>query len=140
MKLRVPALALTQWLQNPSGYLEYKYEILVKLLSADHGTRDDVQALLDEARDQALLEAQLLREGLKIVLEQGFKMPEMAEFNTWVMRFAIRDVESRLQWVAEMRERMPELAAKAPGGNEVNARNIYHEEIRYLDQLLDRDW
>lgn len=132
--------ALTQWLQSPSGYLEYKYEILVKLLSADHGTRDDVRALLDEARDQALLEAQLLKEGLKTVLDQGFKMPEMAEFNTWVMRFAVRDIESRLQWVAEMRKRLPELAAKAPGGDEAKARNIYYEEIRYLDQLLDRDW
>ncbi|BFM14387.1 hypothetical protein R50073_05700 [Maricurvus nonylphenolicus] len=132
--------ALSQWLKSPSGHLEYKYEILVKLLSADHGTREDVRALLDEAKEQALLEAQLLREGLEIVLEQGFKMPEMAEFNTWIMRFIIRDVQGRLQWIAEMRQRLPELAAKAPGGDEAKARKIYHEEIQYLDQLLERDW
>ncbi len=129
---------LTQWLQGPTGHLEYKYEILVKLLSADHGTREDVSALLDEAKTQALLEAQLLRDGLETVLEQGFKMPEMAEFNTWIMRYVINDVEARLKWVAQMQQRLPELSEIAPGGDEAKARDIYSTEIQYLGELLDR--
>ncbi len=132
--------ALTQWLQAPTGHLEYKYEILVKLLSADHGTREDVSALLDEAKSQALLEAQLLKDGLETVLDQGFKMPEMAEFNTWIILYAINDMEARLKWVAQMQQRLPELSETAPGGDEAKARDVYKAEVQYLDELLDRHW
>jgi DNA-binding PadR family transcriptional regulator len=132
--------ALSEWLKNPTGHFEYKYEVLVKLLSADHGTREDVSALLDETKTQALLEAKLLRDGMETILEQGFKMPEMAEFNTWIMRFMINDIESRIQWVKQMQQRLPELSETAPGGNESEAREVYKAEIQYLDELLDRHW
>jgi len=128
--------ALKQWLGGETSPSEYKYELLVKLLSADHGTRADVQRLLDEAKAHALEEAALIRQGIETVLDEGFKMPEMCEFNTWIVRYMVNDIESRLRWIQQMQTRVGDLAEQSPGANEQLAREEYRLEMARIDELL----
>lgn len=130
--------ALTDWLRGDTKPSEYEYEILVKLLTADQGTRDDVIKLLAEAKEHALIEAKAIKTGLQTVLDQGFKMPEMAEFNTWIVRYMVNDVESRLGWITQMEARVTALAEEAPGGDEAYALEEYCREMGRIDELLTK--
>ena len=130
---------LAEWYRSPTAEWEYEYETLVKLLNGDHA-EEQLAALVEESRQQAITEAEALIEGCQTILDEGWRIPQTAEHNAIVIRFIRRAIEARMRWIDDAEQMLARRRARetSPQNEHALAREWYQEEIKTLKTLLSQ--
>lgn len=127
---------LASWFEQPSADFDYEYETLVKLINGDHCDRVALDSLLVEVRQQARDEARALMEGCQMIIEQGWRIPETAEHNAWVIHFMRTSIEARLKWADDVEAMLRTRRQGSLQDSEKRARQWYSEQVDALQEIL----
>lgn len=119
--------ALTAWFAQPAQGFTYEYEVLVKLVNADHADEDTVLRLLQRVRQDAQEEARLIAETAQHILEHGWAIEANAEYSGWILTFMKENVKARLRWARAIEQQW--LQREAQPCSLERARTWYAQEI-----------
>jgi DNA-binding PadR family transcriptional regulator len=126
--------ALRRWLDEPPQPPLLEFEGIVKVLFAEHGTKQQLQATLQSIREQAertRAEHATLAQDLE---QTGGPFPDRLHLNALVFQFMWNQAETILQWVSQAEEQVaewPEDLTIPPGPT---AREALHAPALAADQ------
>jgi DNA-binding PadR family transcriptional regulator len=126
--------ALRRWLDEPPEPPLLEFEGIVKVLFAEHGTKQQLQATLRSIRDQAERTRSEHAALARDLDETGGPFPDRLHLNALVFQFMWDQTETILKWVSRAEEQVtnwPEDLATAP---DPTARETLRRAALVLDQ------
>jgi len=123
--------ALRAWLAIPGGPPSLEYEQLLKVFFAEHGSKADLVAQLEQARDWALAERALHRSMAQAYLAGSGAFQERAAILSLTGRFVFDFSEMVLHWAESALDTVrdwPDEPARAPVDN-----RLFEDVLRRTD-------